>query len=93
MTAFRYEAVDAGGRKRRGTVEADNLRRARREVMSSGLTLLSIDEARERSFFSFERGPRPPKKAEVVLATRQLATLIEAAMPVEEALAAVASQM
>jgi general secretion pathway protein F len=93
VSAFRYEAVDAAGRKRRGTIEAETLRRARRELTASGLTLLAIDERGQRSFLSIKSGPKPPGKAEVVAATRQLATLIEAAMPVEEALAAVASQM
>ncbi|GGY52699.1 type II secretion system inner membrane protein GspF [Parvularcula lutaonensis] len=93
MTAFRYEAVDAAGRKKRGTVEAENLRRARREVIASGLTPLSVGEAQERAFIQIRRGPPPPKKADVIAATRQLATLVEAAMPLEEALAAVAQQM
>lgn len=93
MTAFRYEAVDGAGRKRRGLVEADNARRARREVVAAGLTPLSIGEAAERSFLQIRRGPPAPKRADVIAATRQLATLVEAAMPVEEALAAVATQM
>ena len=93
MVAFRYEAVDALGKKKRGTVEAENLRRARRDVIASGLTPLSIGEAVDKPLIQFRRGPRPPKKSDVVAATRQLATLVDAAMPLEEALAAVASQM
>mgnify|MGYP006266582867 CR=1 FL=1 len=93
MTAFRYEAVDAAGRKRRGTVEAETLRRARREVAASGLTLLSIGETTDKPLFSLGRGKPAPKRADVIAATRQLATLVDAAMPVEEALAAVAAQM
>ncbi len=93
MTAFRYEAIDGGGRKKRGTVEADSLRRARREVLAAGLTPLSIGEVESRAFLQLRKGSPPPKKAEVIAATRQLATLVEASMPVEEALAAVAAQM
>lgn len=93
MTAFRYEAVDAAGKKRRGTVEAETIRRARREVAASGLTLLAIGETADKPLFSLSRGKPAPKRADVIAATRQLATLVDAAMPVEEALAAVAAQM
>ena len=91
MTAYRYEAVDAGGRKRRGTLEAETARRARQEVTRAGLTLTALDEASSgpKLFAGRERGPKPK---DVITAIRQLATLIEAAMPVEEALAAVATQ-
>jgi general secretion pathway protein F len=92
VTAFRYEAVDAAGRKRRGTVEAETARRARREVTGLGLTLLSLSEASQGAGAGLRRGPRNPKQKDVIAATRQLATLIEASMPVEEALAAVAAQ-
>lgn len=93
MAAFRYEAIDRLGKRRRGMVEAENLRRARREVIAAGLTPLSIGEAVERPLFRIRKGPPPPRKADVIAATRQLATLVDAAMPVEEALAAVAAQM
>ncbi|MEM1379670.1 MAG: type II secretion system inner membrane protein GspF [Pseudomonadota bacterium] len=93
MTAFRYEAVDAAGKKKRGTVEAESLRRARREVAATGLTLLSIGERTDDTLFSVSLSKRGPKRRDVIAATRQLATLVEAAMPLEEALAAVAAQM
>ncbi|NNU17111.1 type II secretion system inner membrane protein GspF [Parvularcula sp. ZS-1/3] len=93
MTTFRYEAMTAEGKKTRGVIEADSLRRARRDVAARGLTPISVDEAKARELFSIRRGPPAPKKADVIAATRQLATLIEAAMPVEEALQAVAQQM
>ena len=90
MATFRYEAVDAGGRKRRGVVEADSARKARREVAGTGLTLVSLTEGAARGARS--RGAKSPKPKDVIAATRQLGTLIEAGMPVEEALGAVAAQ-
>ena len=90
MATYRYEAVDAVGRKRRGVVEADTARKARREVAGTGLTLTSLTEGAARG--ARARGPKPPKPKDVVAATRQLGTLIEAGMPVEEALGAVATQ-
>ena len=100
MTSFRYEAVDARGRKRRGVVEAETARKARREVAGAGLTLVSLNEGAGRGALApglglglgAKRGPRPPKPRDVIATTRQLGTLIEAGMPVEEALGAVAAQ-
>ncbi len=96
MTAFRYEAVDAAGRRKRGVITAETQRRARKEIQTAGLTPLSIksvgDKARAAKAGVLDR-PRNPKAADVIGATRQLATLIDASTTVEEALAAVASQM
>ena len=93
MTAFRYEAIDAKGKKHRGTVTADTMRRARRDVLAAGLTPITIGEVSEAIKLPFTGGGNVPKRKDVIAATRQLAILIEASMPVEEALAAVATQM
>lgn len=93
MTAFRYEAVGADGRKRRGTVEAETARRARQDLIKAGLTLTALNEASSggKTLLSGSR-KKEAKPKDVIMATRQLATLIDAAMPIEEALAAVATQ-
>lgn len=94
MTAYRYEALAPDGKRRRGTVTAGNERRARREIIEQGLTPLKIGEVAERrAIITLRKGPPTPKSSDVIAATRQLATLIEAGLPVEEALAAVAAQM
>lgn len=95
MTAFRYEAVDANGKKRRGTVEAETARRARQEVIGAGLTLLALNEASSGGAMptiGLSHRQKSPKGKDVIAATRQLATLIDASMPIEEALGAVAQQ-
>lgn len=93
MTAFRYEAIDASGRKKKGTITADSPRRARREIQNAGLTPISLKSTNERARAT-EKGPvkKAPVK-DMIAATRQLATLIDASTTVEEALAAVAAQM
>lgn len=93
MTSYRYEAVDAAGRRKKGVVTADTQRRARRELQGAGLTPLSLRSVAERGTSDKgRRQPRPSQK-DVIAATRQLATLIDASTTVEEALSAVASQM
>ncbi len=94
MTAFRYEAVDTTGRKKKGVITADTQRRARKDIQAAGLTPISIKSVRGREGTANATGrTKNPNAAELFAGTRQLATLIDAATPVEEALAAVGAQM
>lgn len=89
MPAFEYEALDISGRARRGVVNADSARQARRELRRLALTPVKIAAPRERG-----GGKREPRlsPSDLVMATRQLAVLISASTPLEEALNAVATQ-
>lgn len=96
MPAFRYEAVDAGGATRKGVVNADSPRAARADLRTQGLTPLSVEAiaaqvdaagvARARSF-----GERLTQ-VELALFTRQLASLLEAGLPLEQAFTALLEQ-
>ncbi|MES2758129.1 MAG: type II secretion system inner membrane protein GspF [Pseudomonadota bacterium] len=96
MPAFRYEAVDAGGATRKGVVNADNPRSARADLRSQGLTPLMVDAiaaqldaagvAKSRGF-----GERL-SQIELALFTRQLASLLEAGLPLEQAFTALLEQ-
>jgi general secretion pathway protein F len=96
MPAFRYEAVDAGGATRKGVVNADNPRSARADLRSQGLTPLVVDPiaaqldaagvAKSRGF-----GERL-SQVELALFTRQLASLLEAGLPLEQAFTALLEQ-
>ena len=90
MPAFRYEAVDANGRPRRGLVEAVSARVARDALRGDGLFPTAIDPV-TRSLAGRADATRlaPPTLA---LITRQLATLVSSGMPLDQALAAVAEQ-
>lgn len=89
MPAFEYEALDISGRARRGVVNAESARQARRELRRLALTPVRIAAPRERG-----EGRREPRlsPSDLVMATRQLAVLISASAPLEEALNAVATQ-
>jgi general secretion pathway protein F len=96
MPAFRYEAVDAAGATRKGVVNADNPRSARADLRTQGLTPLTVqaitaqlDEngtAKSRGF-----GERLSQN-ELALFTRQLASLLEAGLPLEQAFTALLEQ-
>lgn len=96
MPAFSYEAVDTLGTIKKGVVNADSARAARSDLRSQGLVPIAvnaivtqIDEAglTKRSAF----GDRL-STIELALFTRQLASLLEASLPVEHAFSALLEQ-
>lgn len=97
MAAFEYIALNDKGREEKGVLEADSLRQVRQLLRDRGLTPLDVnhtqqkEKAAQKSILSefFKPGLSVTERA---LVTRQLATLIAAALPVEEALLAVSKQ-
>jgi general secretion pathway protein F len=94
MGAFEYSALNERGREKRGVLEGENARQIRQQLREQGLTPLSVEEVaqretRERGGFSLRRGI---SATDLALITRQLATLVRAALPLEEALQTVARQ-
>jgi len=94
MAAFEYTALDDRGREKKGVLEADSVRQIRQLLRDQGLVPLAVDQAAERRVSAsggFSLGRRMGR-LDRVLFTRQLATLIAAGLPIEEALNAVAQQ-
>ncbi len=92
MGAFEYQALDTGGKRKRGVLEGDTSRQVRQQLRVLGLTPLSVEPVeREQS-----GGARPRLRGlsalELALITRQLATLIRAGLPLEQCLGEVAAQ-
>ncbi|WP_445428156.1 type II secretion system inner membrane protein GspF [Alishewanella sp. HL-SH05] len=95
MAAFEYQALDAFGKKAKGVLEADNARQARQLLRERKLTPLTVEVAsqQEKMLASGKSWlKRKISAAELALITRQIATLIAAALPIESALLAVAEQ-
>lgn len=92
MPAFEYEALDAGGRSKRGVVNADSARQARSELRRLSMTPLRISTPREKRKGLIGQREARIAAPDLVQITRQLAVLIGAATPLEEALNAVALQ-
>lgn len=91
MAAFEYVALTAAGKKKKGTLEADNERHARQKLRELELVTLEIRHSREASGNSSWFAPSISIK-ERALVIRQLATLIDAGLPIEESLSGVANQ-
>jgi len=94
MGAFVYIALDPKGREQKGVLEGDTPRQVRQQLREQGLTPLEVNEAAERESnapraFGIGRGI---SASDLALITRQLATLVRSALPVEEALLAASEQ-
>ncbi|HVA54720.1 MAG TPA: type II secretion system inner membrane protein GspF [Gammaproteobacteria bacterium] len=94
MGAFEYTALDSRGHERKGVVEGDTPRQVRQQLRDQGLTPLAINEAAEQEGQTSHRISlhRGISATDLALITRQLATLIRSALPVEEALLAASQQ-
>jgi general secretion pathway protein F len=96
MGAFEYVAVDATGRERKGVLEGDTARQVRQLLRDQRLLPVSVAEVAERESgrkrkieFSLRRGV---SAGDLSLMTRQIATLVHSALPLDEALLAVSEQ-
>jgi len=102
VAAYEFTALDASGREQRGVLEGDSPRQIRqllREKQWLPLQVMPVSGERrdggaapsgaQRWSFSWRAAI---KAADVALLTRQLATLVRAAVPLEESLRAVAEQ-
>ncbi len=93
MPAFAYQALDDAGKTQRGVLQGDTARSVRGTLRERGLNPLLVEEVREgeaKSTGVFAR--RGIGGTELALLTRQLATLIGAGLPIDEALGALSEQ-
>lgn len=95
MQAFEYEALDAGGRAQKGIISADSARSARRELKKRALMPVTVRESLANTKAQTKDQSRQNVRLghkDRTLVTRQLATLIGAAAPIEQALNTIAGQ-
>lgn len=94
MGAFEYTAVDPTGRETRGVIEGDTPRQVRQLLRDRKLLPLAVSEVAEKEStrqqsFTLRRSM---SASDLSLVTRQLATLVQSSLPLEEALLAVSEQ-
>ncbi|WP_105188051.1 type II secretion system inner membrane protein GspF [Pseudoalteromonas sp. T1lg48] len=99
MAAFEYRALDGKGKEKKGILEADTAKQVRQQLRDKGLMPLAVELAASQEKASAAKtglfsGLFKAKiaTADLALITRQLATLIQSALPVEAAVMAVAEQ-
>jgi len=99
MPAFNYAALTASGKEKKGTLEGDSDRQIRQQLRDQGMIPLKVNLTMPKESLTANLGQMFSPHArgrlsaeDLALLTRQLATLIQASIPVEEALRAVAKQ-
>ncbi len=98
MPAYSYQALDARGKKVKGVLEGDSERQVRTQLRGRDLKPLDVKTVRSKvaqasansASFSFG-GPRMNSR-DLSLFTRQLASLVQSGLPLDEVLAAAAKQ-
>jgi general secretion pathway protein F len=94
MGAFEYVALDKAGKESKGLIEGDTPKHVRqilrgRHLLPIQVTEVAQKEARRQRSFSLRSGI---SSGELALITRQLASLSQSGLPLEEALLAVGQQ-
>ncbi|HAS61818.1 MAG TPA: type II secretion system protein GspF [Vibrio sp.] len=99
MAAFEYKALNAKGKSQKGVIEGDNARQVRSRLKEQGLVPIDVVPTRVKASakqgqaaqatVTFKRGISTP---DLALITRQISTLVQSGMPLEECLRAVSEQ-
>lgn len=86
MASYGYEAIDASGKTVKGSIEADNIDKARSDLKGQGLTVMNV---KEQSIFTkdinIEIGGKP-KARDLSVFCRQFVSMIRAGVTILDAL-------
>lgn len=99
MAAFSYRALDPNGRTVKGVMEGDSERQVRSQLRAQKLKPLSVQSVAEKEagesarprLLGLSRGRRLNSK-DLSLITRQMASLVQSGLPLDEALQVAARQ-
>ena len=98
MAAYEYTVLDNKGREKKGVIEGDTARQVRQLLRDKDLMPLHIEATSSQNKKRNTEAPgkvsrhRGISATDLALFTRQLATLVRAALPLDEALSAVGQQ-
>jgi general secretion pathway protein F len=96
VTAYRYRALNTTGKLVKGVLEGDSERQVRAQLRSQSLQPVEIFQANkaesEKTGFSSPQFFSRVSVGDLALMTRQLATLVDSNLPIDEALQAAAEQ-
>ena len=98
MPVFEYKALAKSGRQLKGVIDAENERSARTKLKQQGIFPTAMEEGQTKDASKegstvFDLKNRRVNPAMLWLATRQLATLVAAGMPLVESIRALGDQL
>jgi type IV pilus assembly protein PilC len=95
MPTFEYKVIDSKGQSKNGKIEATDLTAARSSLVRLGLKPILVKQAGKEPFdlmTLFNKGGGKVKTKDLVVFTRQLATMINAGVPLVRSLATLQNQ-
>ncbi|MDQ1209606.1 general secretion pathway protein F [Acinetobacter baylyi] len=93
MPAYQFTALDASGKQQKGVLEGDSARQIRQQLRDREWTPIAVDPVEQKDKRQGNTWFQKKVTAyDLALMTRQLSVLVAAAIPLEEALRAVAKQ-
>lgn len=95
MAAFEYLALDGSGKQTKGVLEGDTARQIRQILREKKLIPIEVESVNQKQESSGTKARVNRTKisvSDLALLTRQIATLVRAAIPLEESVKAVAEQ-
>ena len=97
MAAFEYQALDAKGKTVKSITTGDHAKQVRAELRAQGLTPLEVKAVSESAANKSDKRGKANSRIKIKvndlsIITRQMATLLESGMTVEETLSAVVRQ-
>src|SRR5512137_2596912 len=98
MPVFEYSALTAGGKKARGIIDAESILAARQKLRESGIYPVDLKESSARVkadaplAIGFGAFMKKVGLRELAVMTRQLATLLDAGLPLVQSLNVIINQ-
>lgn len=92
MPAYQYVAIDAQGKTEKGMLEADSARQIRQQLREKSLLPVEVTPIQKQNAGKRRFGQKNISAYDLALITRQLSVLLASAIPIEQALNAVAKQ-
>ena len=86
MANFRYQVIDSNGKMSEGIIEASSIGEASRKLKSDGKYIASLSLDKGTGIMNMEIGSPKLKTKELVMITRQLASLLSAGITVVSSL-------
>ncbi len=96
MALFEYNALDIGGKEKKGTIQADSEKLARNKLRADGLIPIDIIAITKQLSLTDKKIKHIDRKiplSELTLFTRELCSLLTAGLEIEHSVASVAQQI
>ena len=90
MAQYNYKAMDASGKTKKGSIEAQSVDLAKERLRKEGLSIMEIDENKD---IQINFGRKKVKTRDLAVFCKQFGSILRAGVPIIQALDMLAEQM